>query len=185
MRHRLLLIGQGVAVGVVVLLFTLLVWSLVSDKGGSLAAAAARGERPQAPDFTLDRLDTDGGLALSSLRGKAVVLNFWGSWCYACRAEAPYLEELWHERRGSDVVVVGYDFWDFRGDARRFMHRYRMSFPVVYDGPGDGLSAYGVTGAPETYVLDREGRVVDAVIGAINTAEDRGRLRTAIDEALS
>ena len=185
MASRVRYVAQGVAVGVVVLLFSLLLWSLVSDKGGGLAAAAARGDRPKAPDFTLPRLDKDGELALSSLRGKAVVLNFWGSWCYACREEAPYLQELWRDRRGSDVVFLGYDFWDFRGDARRFMRRYGMSFPVVYDGPGNGISTYGVTGAPETYVLDREGRVVDAVIGAINTAEDRNRLHAAIDAALS
>jgi cytochrome c biogenesis protein CcmG, thiol:disulfide interchange protein DsbE len=84
-------VAQGVAIGLVVLLFILLAWSLLNDEGGDLAAAANRGERPTAPDFTLERLDRAGDLRLSSLRGKAVVLNVWASWCIPCKEEAPYL----------------------------------------------------------------------------------------------
>ncbi|HLG08856.1 MAG TPA: TlpA disulfide reductase family protein [Gaiellaceae bacterium] len=185
MARRVRLVAQGVAVGLVVLLFTLLVWTLVTEEGGDLAAAAARGERPQAPDFTLERLDRDGELTLSSLRGKAVVLNFWASWCIPCKEEAPFLEQVWRENRKRGLVVVGLDAKDFRSDARAFRKRFGLTFPVVYDGPGDTLGGYGVTGFPETFVLDREGRVVEAFVGAVNADEDRARLRSAIDRALS
>ena len=97
--RRARLVAQGVAVGLVALLFILLVWALVTEEGGDLAAAAARGERPEAPDFTLERLDEDGELTLSSLRGKAVVLNVWASWCIPCKEEAPFLEQVWREER--------------------------------------------------------------------------------------
>jgi cytochrome c biogenesis protein CcmG, thiol:disulfide interchange protein DsbE len=178
-------VAQGVAIGLVVLLFALLAWSLVAEEGGDLAAAAARGERPEAPDFTLERLDEQGDLTLSSLRGKAVVLNVWASWCIPCKEEAPYLEQVWRDNRERDVVVVGLDAKDFRRDARDFVKRFELTFPIVYDGPGDTLSGYGVTGFPETFVLDREGRVVEVLAGAVNSDEDRARLRDAIEQALA
>ena len=181
---RARLVAQGVAIGLVGLLFVLLLWALAQGEGGDLAAAAARGERPEAPEFTLERLDREGELALSSLQGKAVVLNFWASWCIPCKEEAPYLERVWQQERKRGLVVVGLDAKDFRSDARRFMKRFSLTFPVVYDGPGDTLRPYGVTGFPETFVLDREGKVVEAFAGAVNAEADRVRLRRAIERAL-
>jgi len=185
MARRAKFVAQGVAVGLVMLLLILLSWSLLTDEGGDLAAAAARGERPQAPDFTLERLDRRGDLTLSSLQGKAVVLNVWASWCIPCKEEAPYLEQVWRENRKRDLVVVGVDAKDLREDARRFMKRFGLTFPIVYDGPADVVREYGVTGFPETFVLDREGRVVEAFAGAVNAKTDRARLRAAIEQALS
>ena len=177
--------AQGVAIGLVALLFILLAWSLLHDEGGDLSKKANAGELPAAPDFTLDRLDQDGEIQLSSLRGKAVVLNVWASWCIPCKDEAPYLEEVWRANRDRDVVVVGLDAKDFRADARRFAKRFALTFPLAYDGPGDVIDGYGVTGFPETFVIDREGRVVRAFAGAVNGEEERGRLRAAIEDALS
>ena len=182
--RRAKLFAQGVAVGLVALLFLLLAWTLLTEEGGDLAAAAARGERPQAPGFTLERLDGEGELVLSSFEGRAVVLNFWASWCIPCKEEAPILERVWQQNRDRGVVVVGLDGKDFRGDARRFVRRFGLTFPIVYDGPGDVVKDYGVTGFPETFVLDRQGKVVEAFAGAVNTSEDRARLRTAIEQAL-
>jgi cytochrome c biogenesis protein CcmG/thiol:disulfide interchange protein DsbE len=183
-QRRLLRVAQGAAVGLVVLLFALLVWKLVDDEGGALAAAASRGERPAAPDFTLERLDEEGDLSLGALRGKAVVLNFWASWCIPCKEEAPYLEQVWRQNRERGLVVVGVDAKDFRRDARAFAERFELTFPLVYDGPGKTLAGFGVTGFPETFVLDREGRVVEAFVGAVNSDDDRERLRSAIEDAL-
>ncbi len=184
MSRRLLLVAQGAAIGLVVLLFALLLWKLVDDDSGAIASATARGERPPAPEFTLERLDRGGDLALSSLRGKAVVLNFWASWCIPCKEEAPYLEEVWRDARADGLVVVGLDSKDFRRDARAFAERFDLTFPIVYDGPGDTLSDWGVTGFPETFVIDREGHVVESFVGAVNSDEDRARLRAATETAL-
>ncbi len=184
MARRAKLVGQGVAIGLVALLFALLVWALVNDEGGDLAAAAARGDRPTAPDFTLERLDDDGQLTLSSLRGKGVVVNFWASWCGPCKEEAPFLEEIWRENEQRGVVVVGLDSKDFRRDARGFVRRFGLTFPIVFDGPGDLARRYGVTGFPETFVLDREGRIVDVFVGGVTSEEDRAELRDAVDRAL-
>lgn len=184
MASRARLVGQGVAIGLVALLFLLLAWSLLGDEGGNLAAAADRGERPTAPDFTLERLDGDSTLQLSSLRGKVVILNFWASWCIPCKKEAPFLEKLWRANRERGVVVVGVDAKDFRADARRFAARFDLTFPLVYDGPGRTLDGFGVTGFPETFVLDREGRVVEAFAGAVDGDDARERLMAAIERAL-
>ena len=185
MARRAKLVAQGVAVGLVALLFILLAWTLLTEEGGNLAAAAARGERPQAPDFTLERLDREGELTLSSLEGKVVVLNVWASWCIPCKEEAPFLERMWQQNRKRGLVVIGLDAKDFRRDARRFVGRFGLTFPIVYDGPGDTLGGYGVTGFPETFVLDRQGKVLEAFAGAVNAEEDRARLRAAIEQALA
>jgi cytochrome c biogenesis protein CcmG, thiol:disulfide interchange protein DsbE len=183
--RRTKLVAQGVAIGLVALLFILLVWALVSEEGGDLAKQANRGDLPQAPEFTLERLDRNGELVLSSLQGKAVVVNFWASWCRPCKEEAPFLEQVWREKRERGLVVVGYDAKDFRRDARRFAKRFGLTFPIVFDGPGDQLGDWGVTGFPETFVLDRQGRIVAAFVGDVTSAEDKQELRAAIEEALA
>lgn len=185
MASRARLVAQGTAIGLVALLFVLLAWSLLHDEGGDLAKKANRGDRPAAPNFTLDRLDESGDLELSSFRGKAVILNVWASWCVPCKEEAPYLEQVWQANRDRDVVVLGLDAKDFRADARRFAGRYDLTFPLVYDGPGDTLGGYGVTGFPETFVLDRDGHVVRAFAGAVNGKDGRVELEAAIDAALA
>jgi cytochrome c biogenesis protein CcmG/thiol:disulfide interchange protein DsbE len=174
-----------VAVGLVALLFALLVWTLVTEEGGDLAKRANRGDLPQAPELAAERLDGDGDLALSSLAGKAVVLNFWASWCKPCKEEAPFLEQIWRENRKRGLVVVGVDAKDFRRDARRFAKRFELTFPLVFDGPGDTLEGFGVTGFPETFVLDRRGRVVRAFVGDVTSDDDRRELRSAVDRALA
>jgi cytochrome c biogenesis protein CcmG/thiol:disulfide interchange protein DsbE len=184
MARRARLVGQGVAIGLVALLFILLAWSLLTDEGGTLAAKANRGERPAAPDFTLERLDESSELRLSELEGKAVLVNFWASWCAPCKEEAPFLEEVWRDNRDRGLVVVGLDAKDFRADARRFAERFGLTFPLVYDGPGDSTDPYGVTGFPETFVIDREGHVVAAFKGGVDGEDVRPKLLAAIEQAL-
>jgi cytochrome c biogenesis protein CcmG/thiol:disulfide interchange protein DsbE len=179
------LVAQGVAIGLVALLFILLVWALVTEEGGDLAGAANRGDLPKAPEFVLERLDEDGTLALSSLAGKAVLVNFWASWCLPCKDEAPFLEQLWRAHRDRGLVVVGYDAKDFRRDARRFATRFDLTFPIVYDGPGDELDEWGVTGFPETFVLDRQGRILAAFVGDVTSEDDKRELRAAVERALA
>lgn len=168
MGHRAKLVAQGVAIGLAVRLFALLAWSLLRDKGGDLAAAAVCAERPQALDFRLERLD-----------------NTWASWCNPCKEEAPYLEQVWRDNRDRGEVVVGLNAKDLRSDALRFMKRFDLTFPVVRDGSGDAIQEYGATGFPETVVLDRKGRVVAGFAGAVNTDEEKERLGSALEHALS
>lgn len=134
-----------------------------------------------APDFDLARLDRSGTLQLSTLRGKAVVLNFWASWCLPCRKEAPLLEQAWQKWRSKGVVVVGVDANDFKSDARRFARRYRITYPLVYDGPGKWLDDYGISAFPETFFVRPDGRLSSWVQGQLSKEE----IETGIRKALS
>ncbi len=175
---RVKLVLQGVTVAAVIGLLALLVWKVTHQTHGVKLGA---GRTPAAPQFDLSRLDAPGKLTLASYRGKVVVLNFWASWCDPCKAEASRLEAAWRKYRSKGVVVIGVDGQDFSGDAKRFMRRYGLTYPNVHDGPGNVLPKYGVTGFPETYFVDRRGRLVgDRVAGEISVQT----LKDGIERAL-
>jgi cytochrome c biogenesis protein CcmG/thiol:disulfide interchange protein DsbE len=154
---------------------------LQSDKAQGLADEIASGAKPRAPALAADLLDGNGRLSLSSLRGKAVVVNFWASWCEPCKEESPRLETFWNRYRNRGVVVLGVDAQDFRKDARRFVARYGLSYPVVHDGTGSTLGHWGVTGFPETFFVGRNGRLVgEKIEGPVSDDE----LEKYVDEAL-
>jgi cytochrome c biogenesis protein CcmG/thiol:disulfide interchange protein DsbE len=172
---------QAAALGLVAALLVLLAWRVVTNDGNGLAAAVASGHAPAAPDFELSRLDGDGTLRLSSLRGKVVLLNFWASWCIPCKEEAPRLEAAWRRWRGRAVVVVGVDTHDFSSDARGFMHRFGVTYLNVHDGPGETADRYGGSGFPETWFVSKEGRlVVEHVNGPLAPDQIDRDLRLAL-----
>lgn len=181
---RLRLAGQAFAVALVAALLGLLVWKMVKSSDGGAAAQLASGRSPVAPAFTLPRLDTEGELSLASLRGKAVLLNFWASWCLPCKEEAPRLQKGWERWQGKGVVFVGVDAQDLRSDARRFLRRYGITYPSVYDGNGSTLGRYGVTGFPETFFVGRDGRLVgERVQGVISEDQLNGGIEAALATA--
>ena len=107
-------------------------------------------------------------ISLDSLRGKVVVVNFWASWCIpACYDEAPSLERAWVAYRDRGVVLVGVNIQDKEEPARRFLTQFGHTFPNAPDPAGRVSVDYGVYGVPETFFIDRKGRVRFKQIGAI------------------
>ncbi len=133
-----------------------------------------------APPFALTLFDGEH-LSLDELRGKVVVVNFWASWCFpACYEEAPVLEAAWRVDKNKNVVIVGVNVQDTEKAAREFMDRFQFTFPNGPD-PGGKISIdYGVYGIPETFVLDKEGRIAYKHVGAV----DADTLSTQIDKLL-
>jgi cytochrome c biogenesis protein CcmG/thiol:disulfide interchange protein DsbE len=120
-----------------------------------------------APLFSLAGFD-DTPVALERLRGKVVVLNFWASWCYpACYEEAPVLERGWRAYRDRETVVVGIDIQDTVEAARKFIRDFGLSFPNARDATGRVSVDYGVYGVPETFFIDRRGRIRHKHVGAV------------------
>ena len=173
MPGRAKLVLQAAAVAVVALLVALLGWQVVNrNEGRGVAEAIAAGKAVRAPEFELPLLDGSGTLSLASLRGRAVVLNFWASWCEPCKEESPRLEAAWQRWKDRGVVVVGIDAQDFRVDAKRFVKRYGLTYPIVHDGSGSTLGRFGVSGFPETWFVDREGRLVgERIQGPVSDEE--------------
>jgi cytochrome c biogenesis protein CcmG/thiol:disulfide interchange protein DsbE len=170
------------ALAVIVGLLGLLVWAtLASGRGSSLVARVAAGKKPAAPAFNLEVLWphmqtwppavkaalADGNVNLRELRGRPVVLNFWASWCIPCRDEAPILHGGAARHRGQ-VVFVGVDIRDLTDDALGFARKYKINYVSVHDGGGKTWDSYGLTGVPETYFIDAQGRIVAHIPGAVS-----------------
>jgi len=178
-------VGQVIALVGVAALLGLLIWRVAFKDNSGAADELAQGKLVEAPAFTLDRLDRDGGLALADLRGKAVVVNFWASWCIPCRDEAPVLQKTYERYRDQGLVGLGVDVNDFRADARRFMRRYGLTYPVVYDGKGSTVGKWGVRGFPETFFVDRSGTLVgERIEGAVDIERNRETFERGVALAL-
>ncbi len=160
-----------VIVGVGVLLTVGLLHRNVTN---SIDSAIAKGQRVQAPAFTLPVLTSAPGLptagqqvSLSQLRGHPIVLNIWASWCVPCTSEAPILQSIWNHYRGRGVIVLGADVKDLTGDALAFHKTYGLTFPTVRDGEGNIEGPYGTTGVPDTFIIDAQGRIVATLRGQL------------------
>ena len=122
-------------------------------------------------------------VSLESLRGKVVVLNFWASWCYpACYEEAPALERNWKKYRDRGVMVVGVDIQDTVEAAQRFMREFGLTFPNARDLTGKVSIDYGVYGVPETFFIDRRGRIRVKHVGALSDEVFRAEAERLLGE---
>ena len=178
-------VAQLAALIGVAALLSLLIWKVAFGRTTGAADELAEGKLVHAPAFTLDRLDREGQLGMADLKGKAVVVNFWASWCVPCRDEAPVLQTTYERYRDQGLVVLGIDVNDFHQDARRFMKRYGLTYPVVYDGKGSTVGKWGVRGFPETFFVDRTGKLVgERIEGAVDIERNRDAFQRGVALAL-
>jgi cytochrome c biogenesis protein CcmG, thiol:disulfide interchange protein DsbE len=118
----------------------------------------------------------------SELKGKVVVLNFWASWCKPCEGEAAALESAWQSYKpGGNVVFLGIDYVDTEPEARAYLKKFNISYT---NGPDMGTKIsqmFRITGVPETYIIDRNGKLAFAQIGPFSTLDE---IRSVIDPLL-
>lgn len=141
------------AVLAVLALVGLLVFGLVSKGSSGVSLGEA------APAGALERLEGGGAGSLAEYRGLWVLVNFWASWCVPCRQEAPALEDFQRAHGGPGFTVLGIDTRDLSGDGQRFVRDFGLSYPQLRDGDGQAAHDFGTTGVPESFLVDRRGKV--------------------------
>ncbi len=121
-----------------------------------IAGLANPGSR--APAFDLPKLFGTGRVSLAALRGRPVIVNFWASYCGACRSEFPVLADLAAHHRGDDLAVVGITFRDISSDSRDFARTNHATWTLADDENSDTVGRqYGVRSIPQTFFIDRDG----------------------------
>jgi len=179
MARGLKLSGQAIALVLVAGLLGLLVWKLTHQSHPPKIGGPA-------PVFSLKRIDGAGAVDLASLRGKPVVLNFWASWCVPCKSEAAALEAAYRRYKSQGVVFLGIDYHDVTGDARTFLSRHGVTYTTLQDGSGMVGDRYGLTGVPETYFVDRQGRLVGFhIAGPITDSKLAAEFKQGVEAALN
>ncbi len=135
-----------------------------------------------APDFTLELIG-GGQVSLSDLRGKAVVINLWASWCPPCRAEMPAIQDVYdrNKDRGLEVLAVNTTFQDREADAAAFAREFNLTFPIPLDRTGEVARQYQLRALPSTFFVDREGVIRKIVIGG---PMSETTIQTAVEQIL-
>jgi cytochrome c biogenesis protein CcmG/thiol:disulfide interchange protein DsbE len=152
-----LLLGLGVA------------WIALSRVPAELAAG--RSEHPPspqvgfaAPDFALETLDGKM-VTLSDLRGQAVLINFWATWCPPCRAEMPAIQHVYDRYRDQGFIVLAVDSQEGDTQVRAFTDQMDLTFPVLMDRDGSVFAGYQVMALPSTFFVDRAGIIYEVTVG--------------------
>jgi cytochrome c biogenesis protein CcmG/thiol:disulfide interchange protein DsbE len=150
-------------------LIALLIYGVTAGgSDDSLDRAVERGERPVAPVRAGRVVGGEGSTSIGKYRGKVVALNFWASWCKPCESEAPALERAYERYRKAGFVVLGADMDDLTGKALEFKRRFGVTYPLFRYSSDDAARDYGTRQLPETFLIDRQGRVVDLIRGQLD-----------------
>lgn len=134
-----------------------------------------------APDFSLASLDGKATLKLSDFHGKAVLLNFWATWCEPCKIEMPWFVELQKQYgpQGLQVLGVAMDDTDPK-DISEFAHKMGVNYPIAVGKEAVGDQYGGIPYLPSTFYIDRDGKVVDRVYGLVSRSEIEDDIKKAL-----
>jgi peroxiredoxin len=134
-----------------------------------------------APDFSLESLDGTT-MRLSDLRGKAVLLNFWATWCGPCKIEMPWFVDLQNQYRSQGLQIVGVAMDDAsKEDISKFAKDMGVNYPILIGKESVGDQYGGVPALPETFLIGRDGKIVDKIIGLKGKADIEEAIQKALD----
>lgn len=135
----------------------------------------------RAPDFTLTDLEGDQ-VSLSDFRGERIVfVNFWASWCPPCRAEMPYIQEIYEEGR-DQVKVLAVNLKESEEKVNKFMQKNGYEFTALLDNDGEVANTYLVRGIPKTVVIDKNGVIKGKHVGSMNKEQMNKLINKAIQD---
>ncbi|MBI3165516.1 MAG: TlpA family protein disulfide reductase [Chloroflexi bacterium] len=158
-------------------------WVSLSVQPGPVTAAdpAPQAGFP-APDFSLKTPEGET-YTLSDLRGSAVLVNMWATWCPPCQAEMPAIEKVYNEYRSEGFIVLAVDqtYQDNPLDLAPFIEEYNLTIPILLDETGDTARAYQARSLPSSYFINRYGIITEIVIGG---PMSESLLRIRVEEAL-
>jgi thiol-disulfide isomerase/thioredoxin len=179
-KRRLVVLGAAVLAAAALVIVLVAGWAGsghrdVTDVDGNASAVLyTAGHQPLAPDFTATTL-TGAKLNFASYRGQVVVVNFWGSWCGPCRAEAPTLAVAAEQYKSAGVDFLGVDVRDTTASAEAFTRNFGITYPSVSDAGSvitlDFTAVVPIAGTPTTLVIDRTGHIAGAVFGTVTMGE--------------
>ncbi|MDR0269101.1 thiol-disulfide oxidoreductase ResA [Paenibacillus sp.] len=141
-------------------------YAIVSQVSGSGGKPT---EGSQAPNFDLLGLDGKAH-QLDEYKGKAIVLNFWGTWCGPCVKEMPALQAEWEKWKGKDVVVIGINAGEDKMAVENFANSMNVSFPVLLDPDKEVVSKYGISPLPTTFFVSKNGKISKIHLGQLDLA---------------
>lgn len=164
MRNVLILLGVIVCMGV-----TLYQHTAAKQQESSLLELEGTWKGTIAPAFSLHNIDGDEAFHVGGEREKALIINFWASWCEPCQLEAPDLVYIYDKYKEQlDIYAVNITVYDSVRDAEQFVQQYGIDFPVLMDAKGDVLQKYNVTGYPTSFFVDKQGVIQEVVLGVLS-----------------
>ena len=153
---------------------------------GCMPAGDGGPPRIGAPAAAYEAATLDGRVvSLESLRGQAVLLNLWATWCIPCRQETPYLESVYNEYKdqGFEIVGISMDAGEAADDVAMFVQDFGVTYTILHDPQMSGMELYQVLGLPATFLIDREGVLRWMRYGPI--PEGDGEFLAALNDVLS
>jgi cytochrome c biogenesis protein CcmG, thiol:disulfide interchange protein DsbE len=156
----------GIIVAVVVVGLVMLLWGVIMAGSERKGLDPEKVEGKPAPDFTLPTLFKGDEVTLSAMQGKPVFLNFWASWCGPCKDEGPVLADAYRRWKGSGIQFLGVDVQDSKKWGQEFETNYGIDYDSAFDETGEQYRNWGLTGFPETFLIDADGNIVAKKIGA-------------------
>ena len=124
-------------------------------------------ENTTVPSFVLKDLKGNDE-QLQSFKDKLILVNFWASWCGPCNEEAPSMEEMYQKLHSEGLIIVGISIDHHVGQVEKFVKQYSVTFPVLLDTDESVASSYGITGVPETFILNSHYKLIRHVIGPLD-----------------